>query len=158
MSKIDDMSSIHVLENENDISLLCKKIKEDPKILEPALKDIMSKIGYPLTVACEYYYVDKVFRDSYYKYFSSKHLELGRTCKRLSFFYGIIEQDTFYNHGNANEELQSCFVGTMVIKPLKIGKIGRTLLDPSKLNIPKCYIRLTCFVCKIHGILRILQM
>ena len=50
------------------------------------LKSIMKSIEPPYTVILEHYYVDKSFRDSYYRYFSSSHFNTSRFSRRLSFF------------------------------------------------------------------------
>lgn len=151
MSAIDEMSSIIFVESNNDIDDLCINIKEDNKSFKRKIKEILDMIGYPMTIVCEYYYVDKVFRDSYYNYFSSKHLEIGRNCKRLSFFNVEIPPEKFYENYSENNDLQNSFVGTMVLKPLEIGKIGRTLFDPQKLHTNQCYVRTTGFETMILG-------
>lgn len=151
MSSIDKMSKIIFVENGNDIDDLCINIGENNNSFKNNIKDILDTIGYPLTIVCEYYYVDKVFRDSYYNYFSSKHFEIGKNCKRLSFFNREIQPEKFYNNYLDDNDLQSSFIGTMVLKPLEIGKIGRTLFDPKKLHINQCYVRTTRFDTVILG-------
>lgn len=151
MSSIDEMSKIIFVESSNDIDELCINIDENNNSFKNKIKDILAIIGYPLTIVCEYNYVDKVFRDSYYNYFSSKHLEIEKNCKRLSFFKMEIQPEKFYDNYLEDGDLQSSFIGTMVLKPLEIGKIGRTLFDPQKLQISQCYVRTTRFDTVILG-------
>lgn len=80
-----------------------------------------------ITVVIENNYVDRTYRDCYYTHFSGKHFEYNRYCKRLLFFVGnqketikILKEDVL------NEK----FCGCLVIKPIKRGAIGRTLLSP----------------------------
>ncbi|MEI9806459.1 MAG: hypothetical protein WDO16_00540 [Bacteroidota bacterium] len=40
-------------------------------------------------------YVDRVYRDSYYHYYSSKHASYLRDCIRISIFQGEIQSDDF---------------------------------------------------------------
>lgn len=42
-----------------------------------------------LKMVVESDYVDKVYRDSYYSYFSTKLKDYGRNCLRISFFEPI---------------------------------------------------------------------
>ena len=79
------------------------------------------------TVTVENYYVDRVYRDSYYFYFSSKHFNYARFCKRLCLFYGRLEKD-FYDY--LSGELEEIFMGSIVLRPIANRSIGRTLLNP----------------------------
>lgn len=51
----------------------------------------------------------------------------------------------------SEKKLQDAFIGLIVLRPLCDCYIGRTLLDPSKLSISKCYVRTTPFNCIIYG-------
>ena len=59
------------------------------------LRKIMNAIPYDFTVITEEYHIDKGYRDSYYMYFSNQHFQVGRYCKRISFFVGHISWDNF---------------------------------------------------------------
>ena len=116
------------------------------------LKKIFTLTTYPLVIFIESEYVDKVYRDSYYTFFSNKHIIHERNCIRMSLFKGTLSSINIEDFSNANEEyLNSVFIGTIVLRPLSGCFIGRTLLDPSKLNIQKSYIRTTSFNCIIYG-------
>lgn len=91
----------------------------------------------PFTVIVEKNYVDRFYRDSYYLYYASKNRQYNRFCKRLFFFKGI-----FYDIENRTEKtLEKMFMGSMVIRPLVHGKIGRTLLNPYFFANRKSYMR-----------------
>lgn len=79
------------------------------------------------TVVLENNYVDRVYRDSYYFYYSGKHFSFNRFCKRLSVFEGELCNNFFELTA---EELEKRFVGTIVIRPIPDVSIGRTLLNP----------------------------
>lgn len=96
------------------------------KILWDTLK-VISEI----TFVTEEYYIDRVYRDSYYAYYSCKHFEYSRYCKRLFLFSGKIL--TKYHAPISDiplQHLQESFIGCIVIRPLETGKIGRSLLNP----------------------------
>ncbi len=116
------------------------------------LKRIFNLITYPFVIFIETEYVDKVYRDSYYTFFSNKHITHERNCIRISLFKGTLSSVNIEDFSDQNEDyLKSVFVGTIVIRPLSGCFIGRSLLDPSKLNIQQSYIRTTNFNFIIYG-------
>lgn len=97
------------------------------------LYSLLEKISV-FTVVVEEKYVERVYRDSYYMYFSGKHAQYDRFCKRLFLFQDNIFEENGtvgYDFPDMNSELlQEKFVGTVVIRPLQEGKIGRSLINP----------------------------
>lgn len=59
-------------------------------------EELLSQISLPFSIVLDNYYVDKVYRDSYYRYFSSKHYSLSRNCSRIAFFEGDVDYNDFY--------------------------------------------------------------
>lgn len=99
----------------------------------------------------EYPYVDRMYRDSYYNYFSSKHLVYDRNCIRLSFFSDEITEDDFRNNSR-NPGLQDKFLGYFVIRPTRNALVGRSMVSPLAL---KNHVMLVCLVseqCSINGV------
>ncbi|MBA4391149.1 MAG: hypothetical protein C0399_09440 [Syntrophus sp. (in: bacteria)] len=86
-----------------------------------------------LAVLIEYPYVDNVFRDSYYFYFSSKHRTYERNCIRLSFFDGLMNLDSFRD-GKLSETIKDKFLGICVIRPTYPQFFGKTMLSPKALK------------------------
>lgn len=83
-----------------------------------------------ITAVIEEGYVDKIYRDCYYNHFAGKHFEYSRYCKRVFLFANDCSDYVI----NYNEELlNENFIGCFVVKPLKVGAIGRTLLNPKYL-------------------------
>lgn len=112
------------------------------------LKDILLQFNNTeFTVVAEPDYVDKQYRDSYYSYFSQKYTEYERNCLRLAFFEGKISQEQF---ADCTYDLEKIFIGTVVLRPLEIGNIGQTLLNPKKLNV-KGYFRTCVFRVMVYG-------
>ena len=119
------------------------------------IESIIEKNG-QITVVIEHKHIDNEYTDTYYNHFSGLHYPLVKYCKRLSFFIGKIEfVDLFLK--SKRDYIQEIFVGTMVLKPLRYGFIGRTLLDPhkyiskSELNCSNIYMRLGDYKQHIAG-------
>lgn len=114
------------------------------------LIEIFSRVGSSLCILVEENHVDRSFRDTYYIHFASKHDTVGKCCQRISLFNTPISWSWFKND-KGQKKLQNHFVGSIVLRPLRLGKIGRTLLDPSKLNLNRCYIRTTRYSITLRG-------
>lgn len=87
--------------------------------LKPLHKDINIFIETP--------YVDKVFRDSYYNYFSTKYRHYDRNCMRLSFFKKRIDFNSILLSEN-EEILRDNFLGYCILRPTFPHVIGRNLM------------------------------
>ena len=130
-----------------------------------ALYHILMDLPAPYTIVQEHYHIDRTFRDSYYRYFSSQHFETKRYSRRLSFFKGDINEDQFFDTDNyrvvslSDTELLKehsannaiVFMGSVVINPLLQGIIGRTLLHPGCLMKDASYMRLSEFDIHVYG-------
>lgn len=117
--KIDDIEKINKF-----INLLCDDNRS--YLIFFSIIKMMLTTFQSITVYAEPIYIDRIHRDSYYSYYSQNHLEVSRYCKRILFFKNEIEE---VNDDNKNF-LKKYFLGSMVIRPLKTGSIGRTLLSP----------------------------
>lgn len=85
-----------------------------------------------ITMVIESDHVDRQYRDSFYSYFSQKYSSFERNCLRLAFFKGEVKYTDFMSDiSNIRHDL----LGTIVLRPLNVGNIGHTLLDPHKLKI-----------------------
>ena len=74
-------------------------------------------------------YVDKVYRDSYYHYFSSKLNKYSRNCIRVSLFDGDIREEMFRTEASISD-LTNRFLGFIVIRPTEPNIIGRSVISP----------------------------
>ena len=146
MDKLSELVGIFTVQNGDDVIELRKHAGMHNETY--MVKELDKMIGFPFTAVIERSYVDKVYRNTYYSYFSSKHFDIPRDCNRVSFFRGCLSVDDFLG---SEEELQKAFIGISIVKPIKNGCIGRTLLDPKKLNIADCYVRTTRFDFMILG-------
>lgn len=105
----------------------------DDKFLSPhietELATLIETFKDELWCVIDYPYVDKVFRDSYYNYYSSKHHTYQRDCIRVSLFDKQISQDHFLdplNHG----KLAISFLGFFVLRPTVNALFGRSMISP----------------------------
>lgn len=73
-------------------------------------------------------YVDKAYRDSYYTYYSGKLYTHSRFSKRVILFCDTFNDRNFFDLNP--KELNKKLVGSIVLRPLNIQVIGRTLLNP----------------------------
>lgn len=101
------------------------------------------------TVIAEDHYIDRVYRDSYYFYYSCKYFNYDRYCKRLFLFDGFFEEDF---SDISSEVLEERFMGSIVVRPIENRSIGRALLSPKYfLDKNPCYIRLTEYSVTVFG-------
>lgn len=115
-----------------------------------ALEKIISLMPFPLTIVYEPYYVDRIYRDEYYAYYSRKHFGISRNTKRLIFFKNCHIKENFIDtNDDVQKSIEEDLIGMVVIKPTQT--IGRTLISPFQLNIPFCYVRTTKFEISILG-------
>lgn len=80
-------------------------------------------------ILIEYPYVDKVYRNSYYRYYASKNNGAYRDCFRLSFLNKEIEPENLSGK-NAMDVLQKVYLGYMVLRPTPISIVGRSAISP----------------------------
>ena len=128
------MMEFIITDIESSVQEICDLIdkvydKKDVNLeIENTLADIFFELDDNIFVCIEYPYVDRVFRDSYYSYFASKHNEYHRDCIRVTLYSNPIEYNQFRSkeyHGH----LQSSFLGYIVIRPTFPNIIGRSLLS-----------------------------
>lgn len=81
----------------------------------------------------EYPYVDKVYRDSYYNFYSSKLRRYRRNCIRISIFTTKINNKDFRSIDSLGK-LKKHYCGFFVIRPTLPSPIGRTVISPNALS------------------------
>lgn len=96
-------------------------------IMDTLLSNFLAELKPELKMVVETDYVDKVYRDSYYAYFSTKLKDYGRNCLRVSFFEPVFEtKDDFW--GMTSDQTQDAYRGFLVVRPLA-KCIGRNAID-----------------------------
>ena len=105
-------------------------------VLQPHLKRLREDIS----LVVETHYIDKVYRDSYYEYYSSKLGRYKRNCIKVSLFDGPLKAEHFKD-GTALEVLQEKYLGFFVLRPTYPDIMGRNVVSPKALrtnNIEIC--------------------
>ncbi|NML39865.1 hypothetical protein HHL17_21880 [Chitinophaga sp. G-6-1-13] len=97
------------------------------------LNEYFSRLREGLQFVIEYPYVDKIYRDSYYAYFSSKRRLYQKNCIRISVFEDAVLPDQFRNAGGI-AGLRERYRGFMVLRPTMPYIIGRNVLSPLALQ------------------------
>ena len=103
-------------------------------VVDYLLTQFLKELRPELRMIVETDYVDKVYRDSYYAYFSTKLKDYGRNCLRVSFFEPVFNtKEDFFKL--TKEQAQNAYRGFLVIRPLA-KCIGRNAIDTkAKLGI-----------------------
>lgn len=102
-------------------------------IIRDNLTDYFRQLKKEISVFIEYPYVDKVYRDSYYNYFSTKYKEYQRDCIRLSFFSETISREDILDKFDI-ALLQENFLGYCTLRPTFPNIIGRNMIKKSALK------------------------
>lgn len=79
-------------------------------------------------------YVDKVYRDSYYRYYASKANVYVRNCIKISFFHDLSEPLTCELDPSKYEYYQKSYGGFIVLRPTLPAIIGRNAISPAILK------------------------
>ena len=74
-------------------------------------------------------YVDKIFRDSYYLYYSSKYGRYSRDCIKVSLFAGQPDNVDFRSVAG-HELLKRHYLGFFVVRPTEPDFLGRNIISP----------------------------
>ena len=93
-----------------------------------------------LAVVVEYPYVDKVYRNSYYRYYSGKAKPVSRDCIRLSFF--IDTNPTMVGNPMIHEIWERQYRGFMILRPTELNVVGRNAISPD------IYVENNFLICK----------
>lgn len=130
----------------SQISIVVKKEEQLGKYME-RLRQHLEVLRPELMMVVETEYVDAVFRDTYYNYFSTKLKPYYRNCIRLSFFEPVFNSISEYSQ-LPEEEIQRIYLGFLVLRP--IGKcIGRNVISPKAKVSP--YNRVKVELAKFHA-------
>ena len=98
------------------------------------LKVHIDRLRDDINFIIEHPYVDRVYRDSYYNYYSTKMTIYPRDCIRLSLFDVALEPDLFrekLDHGT----LQNKYLGYIILRPTVPSIVGRSVVSPRALKL-----------------------
>jgi hypothetical protein len=114
-------------------------------IVDNHLRPELDKIKNDVYVLVEFPYVDKMYRNTFYHYYSSKLKSFPRDTARISFFDKKVDQKTFYDPEQARA-LKDFYLGFIIIRPTFPKIIGRSSLSPAILK-EKNFL---CCTCPMH--------
>jgi len=126
----------------------CPKLKE-------ILKNQFSRLRKNIYLLIETNYVDRIHRDIYYHYYSTKLDNYPRNCIRVSLFNSQITKNIFLRKEKTDEIWKkNDFLGFYVIRPTFPNIIGRNVISPKALesrynNFRTCT---TCFSTTAFGV------
>ena len=103
-------------------------------IINEQLKPYLDHLRDDIDAFIDYPYVERIYRDCYYHYFSTKHYNHPRNCIRIGFFEKGLTHDHFLEKEKF-PETQSKFLGYCTIRPIKIRILGQSIISPKLLKI-----------------------
>ena len=131
----------------------------DEQFIDPVIETDIAKqveiLREDLYCVLEYPYVDKVYRDSYYNYYSSKHYSYQRDCIRVSLFKEEICKNDFLNL-DSSERIINGYLGFFILRPTTSSIIGRSLISrdaiiDSDFSMIECEINSLVFGVKVQS-------
>lgn len=131
-----------------------KQFGWDDELATNVVNDLVEKyfsvLNPNLVVVVEYPYVDKVYRNSYYRYYSGKAERVSRDCIRLSF---LIDTRPSLANKPMNPNLWYEFYrGFMVLRPTELNVVGRNVISPAIYNEHDFVICKTILPASVNGL------
>jgi hypothetical protein len=126
------------------------------KVVEKHLGEFLLTMKDHLYVVIDSPYVDKLYRDAYYNYYSSKLNKYYRDCIRLSFFnkevfpveFKPFEQDVEARKDSISE----AYLGFLVLRPTFPKIIGRNAVSPNAFKKDQVICCQTSIAATVNGI------
>ncbi len=115
------------------------------------LRELMQVARPGLTACIEYPYVDKLYRNEYYHYYSSKLYSYSRDCIRISFFDADVQHSDFRDAGR-EDFLREHYLGFLVVRPTFPAIIGRNVLHPAFFKNPEIEAVCTRYPASVNGV------
>ena len=107
------------------IQMFSEELAIDPSTVKKDIEQLLSNMREDMICCMEYPYVEEYYRDSYYSFYSRKHIDSNRNCFRISFFHNSVDENNYYQ-----SELSNRFFGYVVLRPTPKRIIGYTFLSP----------------------------
>lgn len=140
-----------ILEKINDFFLKHVDDKFVSPEIESEIAKLIDELREDLFCVIEYPYVDKVYRDSYYNYYSSKHYTYQRDCIRVSLFNGELTHEDFLDP-ERHSELNNKFLGFFILRPTINALFGRSMISPKAFEDNTYRISSCKTSCLVYGV------
>lgn len=105
-----------------------------PAQLEKSLGKLIQQLKSTNYYLIESPYVDRIYRDSYYLYYSSKYGSYNRDCIKVSIFDTEISSSYFRDNATI-EKLQEAYRGFFIIRPTEPAFLGRNHIAPNAFEV-----------------------
>jgi len=101
-----------------------------PGQIERSLEKLIKKFNKDLSFLIEAPYVDKLYRDSYYMYYSSKYGRYERDSIKVSVFknVGLLAND--FRNIESENKVKEAYLGFFVVRPTDPDFLGRNVISP----------------------------
>lgn len=120
-------------------------------IYDDVLVDYFDKFWPTTHFVIESPYVDRVYRDSYYSYFSTKLGDYNKNCIKVSIFEKEIGAEDF-RENNKIEKLQQHYRGFIVLRPTIPYVIGRSVINPQAFKEREFFSVLSSYPATVNGV------
>ncbi len=105
-----------------------------PAQIEKSLSMLLQQLKQTNYYLIEYPYVDRIYRDSFYLYYSSKYGRYSRDCIKVSIFNAKIEKSDF-REAEAIKNLQKTYMGFFILRPTEPSFLGRNHINPQAFDV-----------------------
>jgi hypothetical protein len=96
---------------------------------EERLEELLRQLRIDIWVLIEFPYTDKLYRDTYYHFYSARHQTFPRECIRVLLFEKEVTIDLFLGNPQI-DKVQEAFLGYFVLRPIKSRVLGRSMINP----------------------------
>lgn len=120
-------------------------------IYDDVLVDYFDKFLPTTHFVIESPYVDRVYRDSYYSYHSTKLGDYNKNCIKISIFENAIQEEDFRENDKI-EKLQQHYQGFMVLRPTIPYVIGRSVINPNAFKGEKFLSVTSSYPATVNGV------
>lgn len=103
-------------------------------IREEGIRKYLKNFREDVLVIVEDDYIDKIYRNTFSHFLSTKLYEYKSRCIKLSFLEPSANVKAMLDGSIDKETLQKTYLGFMVLRPIFPGSVGRTAVSPRILN------------------------
>lgn len=115
-------------------NFIFEKFKFPQEVVDQQIDSFLILLHDDIYCYMEYPYVDKVFRNSYYSFYATKHNSTFRDCARVSFYASNVTLEHF-RENKYWEKLMQSYLGFLTIRPTLPNLIGRSFISPNAYKV-----------------------
>ena len=120
--------------------------------IEEKLSAHFNRLREGLVLLVETCYIDKVYRDCYYNFFSTKSKSYPRNCIRVSIFDNDLTSLQNFDYHTIKDINKASYLGFIILRPTLPDIIGRSVISPKALRNSNFYICEANFMTSSGGI------